>query len=138
MRQLPRRFIAGVELATAAGGGRFGVLAARSGRTLEAVLLRGLDEENEVPCDGLAIRRRANKQTLTIRIPAACVGTPRWVRTGVALSGMRVPAPAELLWPGAFEDLRIFVDVAGMTGTTERLLDSQSSHLPLGPKVRRS
>lgn len=137
MRALPHTVFASVELTTPAGGRRYGILAAGSPGEMETGLFRGQDSDNLLPCDGLTVRPRPRRQTLTIRFPAACVGSPRWVRTAVAVTTVRGPAPAELAWPGALEDLKVFLDVAGMAGMTDEYFNSPTTRLPLGPKVRR-
>ncbi|HEY0890700.1 MAG TPA: hypothetical protein VGE38_13920 [Nocardioides sp.] len=138
MREIPRSFIALAELGTSAGGRRYGVLASGRGKAAEVALYRGKDSETVLPCDGLTVRARPRQQTLVVRIPATCVGSPRWIRSAVAMTALSFPSPAELAWPGAFEDLKFFADVAGMAGMSEKYFNSSAARLPLGPMIRRN
>jgi hypothetical protein len=104
----------------------FTVLAERRGRESYTLLLGRRDL---APCGGLltTVDRPADK--VTIAIPTACVGDPRWVQVGLGAIGMVVEHDAEV-----GDRFRGFVDDAYATGSTGL---ATSNGPAFGPKVRR-
>jgi hypothetical protein len=137
LRAVRRNPQALAEIRTPARGPRYAVsLAFRFGHG-EVRLLRSASSRTALPCAGLRMRAERARKRIVLSVPATCLGSPRWVRTGFAASATVFPSPAAQAWPGAYRDAHEFVDVAGRDGITERWFESRATRLPLGPKVHR-
>lgn len=111
-----------VQLRTNAGGPAYFVSGGHVAGMSFAELGRGSEVET-VECAGLSLKVRPGKKTVTVRIPRACVGQPRWVRTG-ALYGTINTSNFSL---GV-------ADFAGKKGLPRG--GAATASFPLGPKVR--
>jgi hypothetical protein len=104
---------------------RFMVLSERRGRETYTLMLGRRDV---VPCGGLLTTVDRSADKVTVAVPTACIGDPRWVRVGVGAIGTTVEHDAEV-----GDRFRGFVDAAHATGLT----DLTTGGPVLGPKVRR-
>ena len=138
VREVGRRPAVYAEIKTSAGGPRFVIAGSARRGHAEVALYRAPDTESARACPGLTMHARRAKGTVSLSVPASCIGSPRWVRTSFATTSLHVPAPAEFAWSGAIDDVKYFVDIAGMKGVSEHFWNSPDAQTPLGPRVGRA
>ena len=104
--------------------GQYWVLAGKNpGSRAQAVLTkRGL----ETDCRALRAALSGTAHTITVSLPTACIGAPRWVQVGVGVSRPVEPGPTSA-HPSEYA---LFLDDGHRDG-------AHKHNLALGPKVRR-
>ena len=106
-------------------GGYYLTMTRVSGRRIRLTL--ATRSGREVECARLAGRFDGTGDTVTVSIPAECLGSPRWVRVGVMATDTSLEALEDAEGPD--DKVVIYVDDAQRDTLRER-------GISLGPKVR--
>ena len=101
-----------------------------SGSGLRYVTMtRGATSVRDLKCRGLRMRFDVADNVARATVPRSCLGSPRWVRTGVFLMSTTASTSAD--------SPTMFVDIAGVNTVPDAWWSANAlPPLPLGPKVR--